>query len=94
MYNLKQKTEESYRYREQTGGCQWGEGKVIGEGNEEIQTSGSKISEYRYKMYREVNIVNSYVILMYGDVTRLIVIILKYIEIWNYYGVNETYIVL
>ena len=45
-------------------------------------------------MYREGNIVNSYVILMYGDVTRLIVIVLKYIEIWNYYGVNETYIVL
>ena len=66
----------------------------MGEEGQKVQTSGSKISEYRYKMYREVNIVNSYVILMYGDVTRLIVIVLKYIEIWNYYGVNETYIVL
>ena len=45
-------------------------------------------------MYRMRNIVNSYVILMYGDGTRLIVIVLKYMEIWNYYGVNETYIVL
>ena len=52
------------------------------------------MSEYRYKMYRVGNIVNSYVILMCGDVTRLVVIFLKCIEIWNYYGVNETFIVL
>ena len=42
------------------------EKKLICEGDSEAQTSSCKVS-YRYKMYSVRNIVNNYVIYLYGD---------------------------
>ena len=41
--------------------------KAIGEGDEEVQNFSCKINEY--EMYTVGNIVNNYVIYLYGDIS-------------------------
>ena len=79
MWNLKQWTEkqsqiiskQSHRCRERTSGCSRrggvGRRNEICEGDQEAQTSSYKINESQDEVYSMENIVNNYVIFVFGD---------------------------